>query len=54
MFATIPEIMKTEVFWAITSGISALLLIGLLIKLEFRRHPELYKSQKKTTSKKST
>lgn len=42
MLLAIPEIMKTETFWASVIGIIGLFLIVALIILDRWRHPELY------------
>jgi hypothetical protein len=44
------EIIKTELFWALIIGTTALLVIFAVIIIDRYRHPEIY-SKKKTDSK---
>ena len=52
MLSEIPEIMKTESFWAPIIGIIALLLMVALILIDRYRRPEIY--SEKTIEKKET
>ena len=52
MFSEIPEIMKTESFWAPIIGIIALLLMVALILIDRYRRPEIY--SKKTIENKES
>ena len=52
MFSEIPEIMKTESFWAPIIGIIALLLMVALILIDRYRRPEIY--SKKTSGQEET
>ena len=47
----LPEIMKTEVFWAPMLGVSALLFMALLIVLDRWRRPEIYTKKQNQTKK---